>query len=148
MLLSLPWPGLAGTANDDARGVAERGPSDRPGSERLVSRSDGSVVDVWTERVVERVPLTDEVLMRARVFARAGHDALQPVLRVDREAGCLWLAACGPSLSRPMTALERERLQGALEALRAAGAPAALIDEARAGMGPGGEVVVLFAAAT
>jgi serine/threonine-protein kinase len=143
MLLSLPWPELASAASEHAGGI-ERGPSDRPGSERLVSRADGSIVDVWMERMIERVPLTDEVLARARIFARADHGALQAVLRVDREAGCLWLAACGPSIERPMTPAEQERLHGALDALRAAGAPAAFVDAAQAAMGASGELVVRF----
>ncbi len=146
MLLSLPWPAAASPASAPERGLGERRASDRPGSDRVTRRADGSLADGWTGRAIECLPLTDEVLERARVFARADHHALQPVLRVDRDAGCLWLASCGPPIDRPLTPAERERLQGALDALQAAGGPPAQVGEGLAAVGPSGDVVVRFAA--
>ena len=146
MLLSLPWPGPANTSGDPGREGAERVASDRPGSDRLEPVPDGTVVDAWTGRAIERVPLSDEVLERARLFARAGHGALQPVLRVDRDGGCLWLAAC-TSIDRPLTAPERVRLEGALVALQDAGERPGLVDSTPVAFGPGGEVVVRFGTA-
>jgi eukaryotic-like serine/threonine-protein kinase len=145
LLLSLPWPGPAGPADAPGRS-AERRSSDRPASDRLTRRADGTLVDAWTDRAIECVALTDETLERARVFARADHEALQAVLRIDREAGFLWLASCGAPLDRPLTSAERERLQGALDALQSAGAPSAQLDEARAAVGPSGEIVLRFEA--
>jgi eukaryotic-like serine/threonine-protein kinase len=142
MLLSLPWPGLATATNGPEPGGAEGHVSDRPGPSRL-ERRDGGFVDAWTGHTIECIPLSDDVLERARVFARATHDALQPVLRIDREGGSLWLASC-VSIERPLTTSERARLEGALEALRAAGAPAGRVDSVPVGVGPDGEVVVRF----
>jgi eukaryotic-like serine/threonine-protein kinase len=144
MLLSLPWSGLRGATDDPARTAGDRSPSSRPGSERLEQRPDGSVVDRWTGRGIERVPLSDAALERARHFARAGHRALQPVLRVDREGGWLWLASCRAPVERPLTTAERERLVEALSALAAAGGPAPGIDPAALGVDPSGQVVVRF----
>ncbi|MBV9947329.1 MAG: serine/threonine protein kinase, partial [Myxococcales bacterium] len=60
-------------------------PSERAPSERLALAPDGvSVVDVWTGRRLERLPLTERLLARARAFAAADHPALQTVCRVDR----------------------------------------------------------------
>ncbi len=144
-LLSLPWPGPAVTRGDPGLGGAERKASNRPGSERLERRPDGSLVDVWTGRAIECVPLSDEVLERARIFARAGHEALQPVLRVDRDGGCVWLAACGAPIDRALSPSEQARLESALEALQGAGAAPASMGAAPVAVGPGGEITVCFA---
>ena len=138
--------GLADGPDAPPGSAGEHRTSEVPGSGRLSRRDDGSFTDAWTGRAIECVPLTDEVLERARIFARAAHDGLQPVLRVDREGGLLWLASCTGALDRPLTATERVRLQGALDALQAAGAGPASADEGLAGVGPSGEVVVRFAA--
>lgn len=141
MILSVPWPGPSSAIDDPARSAGERSPSDRPGSDRLERRPDGTLVDAWTGRAIQRVPLTDEILERARIFSRAGHDALQPVLRVDREGGWLWLGPCAP-LERPLTAPERSRLEGALDALRVAGGQAGPADAMPVAIGPSGQLVV------
>ena len=65
-------------------------PSDRPSSARVANVA-GTSTDTWTGRVIERVSLTAEALGRASAFARAGHRALQLVLRVDREGESIWL---------------------------------------------------------
>jgi serine/threonine protein kinase len=120
-IASLPWAGpelglaSAGLAGEDRPGA------EAPEGERIEARPDGTFVDTWTGCLIERVPLSDETLERARLFARADHLALQPVLRVDREQGCLWLAALGAPLERSLTTPERERLESALAALHAAG---------------------------
>jgi serine/threonine-protein kinase len=142
MLLSVPWPGPSSAIDDPARAAGERVPSDRPGSDRLEERPDGTLIDAWTGRAIERVPLSEEILERARIFARAGHDGLQPVLRVDREGGWLWLASCGAPLERPLTGPERTRLEGAIAALRAAGGQAGAADAMPIAVGPSGQLVV------
>lgn len=145
LLLSLPWPGRA-TTNDPEESGTDSAASDRPGGERLERRADGSLVDAWTGRAIACVPLSEEVLERARVFARAGHDALQPVLRVDREGGSLWLASCTP-IDRPLTGPERMRLEGALESLRVAGwhrSDTGGVVATRVAIDSSGEVVACF----
>jgi hypothetical protein len=79
-------------------------------------------MDTWTGRRVERVPLTNEALARARAFVDADHPALQTVLRIDRETSSLWLEAPrGTRVERSLTPVERRRLEDALEALAGAG---------------------------
>jgi serine/threonine-protein kinase len=79
-------------------------------------------VDSWTGRAIERVPLSDDTLARARAFAVADHPALQPVLRMAREDEAIWLGAvAGCTLDRPLTVAERERLDDAIRALHSAG---------------------------
>ena len=146
MLLSVPWPGPSSAMDDRAGSAGERSPSDRPGSDRLEQRPDGTLVDTWTGRVIERVPLSHPILEQARIFARAGHDALQTVLRVDREGGWLWLESCGAPIDRPLTASDLARLAGAIDALLAAGAPADRADAMSVAAGPSGQLVVRFPA--
>ncbi len=140
LLLSVPWP-AAGTVTET---VPERPASDRRLEVRLQQREDGSLVDLWTGRRIERVPLSDAALTRARAFAAADHRALQPVLRVDREGGFLWLAALGEPLQRALTPGERTRLVEALEAVRSAGGATPDVDTARVSLGDSGELLVRF----
>jgi len=80
---------------------------------------------------IERVPLSDRTLARARLFAIAGHPTLQLVLRVDREAGMIWLAgARGRAVDRPLRHGERADLEAAIAALHAAGGVHGHIDTA------------------
>jgi serine/threonine-protein kinase len=96
-----------------------------------VSAIDGSVRDGWLGRAIERVPLEERTLARARDFAAAGHRALQTVLRVDREDGALWLEALpARPLDRPLAARERKMLADALDALHAAGGVHGAVDAA------------------
>ncbi len=157
LLLSLPWPEPASAMGHHA-GSAPLGPArGDPGPQgpppvlvalarpdRLEARPDGSVVDAWTGREIECVALSGETLERARLFARADHGALQTVLRVDREGGCVWLAACAARVDRPLTVRERSRLEEALEALHVAGAPRGPLDPDRVALDPSGEVVLRF----
>jgi serine/threonine-protein kinase len=128
-LLALPWPGTVDTV---ARRLhAERQPSVRPRVGRLQPGPDGTLLDTWTGRLVERVDISDRAVARARTFARADHAALQAVLRVDHEDGAIWLdAPRGRPLTRPLTAAERSHLAGALEALHAIGAVHGRVDAA------------------
>jgi len=110
---------------------AERKPSARPRAERLQLGLDGTLLDTWTGRLIERVPTSEQALTRARAFARADHLALQSVLRVDPEDGAIWLGAPrGRPLDRSLTAAERSHLEGALEALHATGAVHGRVDAA------------------
>ena len=140
-LHALSWPGDAsgaGTSSD------ERGVGERPGEGRLSVRAEGGFVDAWTGRVVECVPLSDDVIARARLFAAADHGALQPVLRIDQEGGRLWLAGCGAPLDRPLTDAERARIRSALDALVVAGADPSGLDAGAVALDGQGAVVFRF----
>jgi serine/threonine-protein kinase len=139
-LRALPWPGDAGGPGARAE---ERGATAHLGEGRLELGPGGAVRDTWTGRAIERVPLSDDVLARARLFAAAAHDALQPVLRVDREGRCLWLAACDP-IDRPPTEAETHRLRAAIEALIVAGADPARLDPTVLAVDGAGAVVLRF----
>jgi serine/threonine-protein kinase len=120
LLLELPWP-----TSVDPQG-ARAGAESRLGGEvkgaRLEQGAGGQMVDSWTGREIERVPLSERALARARHFAIADHPALQMVLRVDREGGAIWLAAArGNPLDRPLTESERTYVDEAVAALHAAG---------------------------
>ena len=79
---------------------------------------------------------------RARAFAHADHEALQAVLRVDREDGAIWLdASPGRPLDRSLTPPERSRLAAALAALHAAGAVHGRVDAAHVVVGESGVVL-------
>jgi serine/threonine-protein kinase len=128
-LLALPWPATLDARAGRAR--AERMSSVRPQAGRLELAPDGALVDAWTGRTIERIPLSPLALTRARSFARAEHVGLQSVLRVDREDGTLWLEAPrGRPLDRPLAAGERALLAAALEALHAAGGVHGRVDAA------------------
>jgi serine/threonine-protein kinase len=126
-LTGLAWPTMV-----DALGVrprSERRPSSHPHAGRMEPLDDGTSLDTWTGRVVERMPATAQCLVRAQAFAGADHDALQTILRVDREEGALWLDAVkGRRLDRALTKAERSRLEAALAALHARGAVHGSVD--------------------
>jgi serine/threonine-protein kinase len=97
--------------------------------DRLEAASDGTEIDTWTGRAIQRVPLSAATLARARAFSLADHAALQPVLRVDREGAAVWLLAMrNHPLSRPLAGDERSRLADALAALHAAGSAHGAVD--------------------
>jgi tetratricopeptide (TPR) repeat protein len=145
LLLSLEWPGASDTRaqSEEPRRVVESDATAGAGTARLDQRADGRLVDAWTGHAVQRLALSDERLARARVFAQAGHVALQPVLRVDREGGFLWLASCA-AIDRPLTSADRARLDDALAAVSAADGDRPTIDLGRVGLGDSGEVVLLL----
>ncbi len=125
-LLALPWPSSIEARAGRTRG--ERRSSAWPTANRV--RTEGArIVDTWTGRHIERVPITEPALLRARSFARAGHPALQQVLRIDRSDGSLWLEApAGRPLDRALRASQRAVLAAAIGALHAAGGVHGRID--------------------
>jgi serine/threonine-protein kinase len=48
--------------------------------------------DTWLDHDVLVLPMEDDTLARVNAFARAGHPALPTVLRVDEDAGAVWVA--------------------------------------------------------
>jgi len=89
------------------------------------------------------IPLDEASLARASVFARADHPALQPVLRVDRQAGEIWLGALrGAALSRSLTAAEAATLRDALARLHELGAVHGSVDAAHVMVDEAGGVVL------
>ena len=140
LLLTLPWPATVDAGA--ARPRSERRSSVSPAGGRLEARLDGAVVDGWTGRAVERVPLSDVALDRARAFARVDHPALQTVLRVDCDDGAIWLEALpGRRLDRALTRAERSSLDAALEALHAEGVVHGRVDPDHVVVGESGAVL-------
>ncbi len=98
-------------ASSSARLTAALGPADdaRDGASRLH--------DTWLDRDVLVLPGDEATLAQARAFARAGHPALPTVLRVDREAGTIWV---GAPLGRALASEPRGLSTGAVSRLREA----------------------------
>lgn len=122
-----------------ARPTTERPPAAPDGGRLGAAKSpgdgrDGDRVrhDSWLERDVLVLPIDDATLARAGAFARADHPALATVLRVDREAGELWIdRPRGRALAdeaRPLSPGQQRRLGQAIEALHAAGGAHGCID--------------------
>jgi len=141
LLRSLPWPGTAtGATGLDGRAST----SERPDERRLQAAPDGAFIDMWTGRAVECVPLSDAVVARAQLFAAVDDGTLQQVLRIDREGGCVWLAACAAPLDRPLTRAEQARVRAALEAFVAGGGERSSLDTEGLGVSGDGAVVLRF----
>jgi serine/threonine-protein kinase len=139
LLGSVAWPDRPAPATAARRrpAASERpaateagrlGPAKAPGDGRDAARLRH---DAWTARDVIVLALEGAELARARAFARAGHAALPLVLRADRGAGELWVAAPvgraqadGAAPSTPALT----RLAEALAALHAAGGAHGAID--------------------
>lgn len=118
-LTALKWPSTI--ERTSLKKASEFPRPEAPGSSRLEVR-DGLLVDTWTDRPVECVPLDDVTLARARVLARLDHPMLQPVLRVDREGGAIWFGHPNAQrVSRPLTADDGAALRHAIAALHAEG---------------------------
>lgn len=118
-LVGLPWP--SSTGRTTARLHSSDPASRRSAARRLEAGPDGHEIDVWTGRPIERVPLSEIALARARAFAIADHPALQPVLRVDRDEATIWLGALsGHPLDGALSHGQRTRLEQALAALHRA----------------------------
>ena len=133
-LSSLTWPKDVERAPIKPRPA--RAPSEQPGPTRLTVQLDGKLVDSWTGRAIERVPLTPQSLSRAGGFARAALRTLQTVLRVDREDDAIWLeTAAGKPLDRPLSAAEHQALLQALDALHAQGVVHGHVDRAHVVVG-------------
>jgi serine/threonine-protein kinase len=126
----------------------EQVPSVRPQAGRADLSPDGTGVDRWIERRFEHVPLDARAKERASAFARAGHPALQAVLRVDRDTDRIWLEpASGRPLAAPLTAAQLADLRAALDALHAAGIAHGHVDRAHVLVGDDGAPLLRFAAA-
>jgi eukaryotic-like serine/threonine-protein kinase len=118
-LLSLAWPSAIQPAAPRTR---ERARSDRPQAGRADYEPGGTGFDRWIQRPFEHAPLDDHSRARASAFARAGHAALQGVLRIDREASRIWLEPTkGRPLGGALSASQVTELRAALEALHSAG---------------------------
>lgn len=142
LCLSLPWSGAADPRTD--RTVFHRTGGTRLQEARLEPDVGGNLIDTWTGRAVERVPLSDAVLGRARAFAAADHPGLQTVLRVDVDTNTLWLAAINEPTPRPLEPTDRARLAEALAALHAADVPYGKVTTASFGTGEDGRIVLRF----
>jgi serine/threonine-protein kinase len=142
-LSALPWPSTIEPAAP--RPASIRPASVRAPESRLEDRTDGLPMDRWMGRRVQVIPLTERTLIRAGAFARAAHRALQPVLRVDRARGEIWLGAHGPPLSRSLDGAEVRELRAALAALHAAGAVHGSVDARHVAVEADGAVTLLFA---
>jgi serine/threonine protein kinase len=124
-LMALKWPTTVEpaapiTRSDDAR-------DDDETATRLKIESDGSAIDTWTQRAIERIFIDDKAHAAASLFARAGHTSLQTILRVDRSAGEIWLEALVP-LRSEIEPNSRANLTRALEAIRALGGAVVPLD--------------------
>jgi serine/threonine protein kinase len=143
-LLLLPWP--HSVERPAPRPLPVKKASVRPAPMRLDVSPDGEAFDLWIDRPIERVRLDERALTRARVFVRASHPALQLVLRVDRDAGEIWLEKPrGQPLARPLTQAERSTLRAAIEALHAAGAAHGRVDRRHVTVDGAGGVILSFA---
>ena len=129
-LLALPWPAAVDPSAGQPRPPPGSSPWPRTG--RLaVDPAGGPPLDTWMRRPVECVALSDARLARARAFARAGHPALQSILRVDPDEAVLWLEASRDApLRGPLTGEQRATLAAALDALHAAGGVHGQVDAA------------------
>jgi serine/threonine-protein kinase len=137
----LSWP----TDVDPLRKMSPvaKAASVHPPAERLVTTSEGAGRDAWLERAVTLVPLTDRSLARAIAFAGVNHRALQPMLRVDRDRGALWLGAPqGRRLARALLPDEREALAHALAQLHANGFVHGSVDRNALVVGTDGPVLL------
>ncbi len=117
-LLALKWP----TTVEPAAPIA-RTDNESDGDEtatRLRIENDGSAVDMWTGRAIERIALDEQTHAASSLFARAGHPSLQTVLRVDRSTNEIWLEAV-TALRSEIEPNSRGDLARALESLRAIG---------------------------
>ncbi len=142
MLTALPWPSVVEPAAP--KPADKRAPSEHPRAGRLTIGVDGIAFDGWIGRAVQRVPLTEQSLVRARAFARAGHRALQNVLRVDREGREIWLESLHGEPAGALTRSQAREAQEALEALHAAGATHGAVDRAHVLVSATGGVVLCF----
>jgi eukaryotic-like serine/threonine-protein kinase len=146
-LLALPWPAVIDPSAPGQR--SERRSSAWPQAGRLqVDAAGAAPLDTWTGRRIERIPLTDAVLAGARSFARAGHPALQCVLRIDREDDTLWLESPAGGPAPPQAKLspaQRAVLASALAALHAAGGVHGQVDAAHV-LTAGSDIVLRFGA--
>ena len=142
-LITVPWPT---NVAPHAVGARSEQSSEGPKTGRLQPEG-AALVDTWTGRRIERFPLTDAALARARSFARAGHPALQCILRVDRQDQSIWLEApSGRPVEGSLTPAQRSLLASALGALHHAGGVHGHLDAAHVVTTQGGVVLRFHAA--
>jgi serine/threonine-protein kinase len=139
MIQAIRWPEAMPRQGRPVVAPSDRpaapGPDERLGPPRRLGdgRDMASLrYDAWLDREILAIPMDDASLERARAFARAGHPALPSVLRVDANAGLVWVAPPrGTALADAPRPLEPEviaRLRRAIEALHAAGGAHGHID--------------------
>ena len=144
MLRALKWPSTIERVSIPP--PRPKAPSERPSAIRLLPDVDGGEIDQWLGRKVTSVPLDAAMLARASLFARADHPALQPVLRVDRHGGAIWLAAPrGASLTAPLAPAQIHVLREAIDRLHELGQAHGAVDPAHVFVDELGEVTLAFA---
>jgi hypothetical protein len=127
----------------------ERQKSDHPTALRLAVQDDGIEIDRWLDRRVVTLDLDARTLARASAFARADHPALQAVLRVDRGAESIWLAAPrGAPLDTKLTPAQAVTLRDALVRLHEIGEIHGSVDAEHVIVDENGAVVLAFTAST
>jgi serine/threonine-protein kinase len=138
------WPS---TIEPAAAPRVERTKSEHPTALRLAMNPDGTAIDRWLERRVVTLPLDPAALARASAFARADHPALQAVLRVDREARLIWLAAVrGAPPAGKLSPAQVGTLREALVRLHEIGELHGAVDAAHVLVDEAGAVVLAFTA--
>jgi serine/threonine-protein kinase len=143
-LLALPWPDALEPAAPSP--ASARAPSVRPEAGRADLAPDGTGFDRWIERRFAHAPLDARSLARASAFARAGHPALQYVLRIDRDTATIWLEPTrGRPLDAPLTRAQARSLEGALAALHALGVAHGHVDRAHVIIDDEGATTLAFA---
>lgn len=142
---ALPWPTTI--ERNHVPRPPKRQVSERPSGMRLLPDVDGSEIDQWLGRKVVSVPLDAATLARASAFARADHPALQPVLRVDRASGVIWLGVPrGAPLGDRLAPEQARALREAVERLHELGAVHGSIDAAHVFVDATGDVMLGFGA--
>jgi tetratricopeptide (TPR) repeat protein len=143
---ALKWPN---TIERVAVPRVERQKSDHPTALRLQPQDDGTAMDRWLDRRVVTLDLDARTLARASAFARADHPALQAVLRVDRTAESIWLAAPrGTPLATKLTPAQAVTLRDALVRLHEIGEIHGSVDAEHVIVDENGAVVLAFTPAT
>lgn len=140
---ALPWPSTVERVNVPR--AKPKKETERPSGTRLLPDEGGTEVDQWLGRRVVSVPLDPRTLARASVFARADHPTLQVVLRVDRGARAIWLAAPrGTPLSGRPTPQQAAKLREAIDRLHELGEAHGAIDPEHILVDESGDVTLAF----
>lgn len=139
LLTSVRWPTSVEPAAPVARRPKER---EEEHGERVRVDEQGSAVDTWIGRPIERLRLDEPTRARAAIFARAGHPNLQTIYRVDRARGEIWLE----KLARPESEIAPYSWAILRDALIAMDMTKAgdKIEIAHVGVRPNGELALRF----
>jgi serine/threonine-protein kinase len=137
-LAALPWssrvlprPAPRPACSAEARPAAERGEHERLRPIAADGRTPAGcerAEDCWLGREVLLLACDDATRARAGAFARADQPLFATVLKLDEEAGKVWIEALGGEVALPLTEAERHALRAALEALHRAGAVHGRVD--------------------